>query len=85
MEFVAEKETKKPFPDSWRLAERIRQHAFDAGLIVLGGVPGLIDGISGDHIELAPPYIMEDEHMEIIVEVLQESLSTILAQGSPPA
>jgi len=60
LEIVSDKETRNPFPLEWNVTARIEEAAFERGLLVLGGVEGLIDGASGDDLELLPPYTIED-------------------------
>jgi adenosylmethionine-8-amino-7-oxononanoate aminotransferase len=77
VELVADKETRVPFPVEWDVAHRVQQAAFDHHLMILTGVTGLVDGIAGDHFELMPPYVVEDEHLDFIVDVLQQSISKV--------
>jgi len=79
IELVADKETKEPFPVEWNVTHRVEEEAFENGLLILGGVAGLIDGVAGDHFELLPPYVVEDEHLEFMVSTLRD---TILKVGS---
>ena len=67
LEFVADRETKKPFDASIGVNKKLKQAAFEAGLICYP-MGGTIDGINGDHVLLAPPFIMEEKHVEEIVE-----------------
>jgi len=75
LELVADKRTKDPFPVDWDVTSRVEEEASDNGLLILGGVRGLIEGISGDHFELLPPYVIEDEHVEFIVDTLHKSIT----------
>ena len=38
-----------------------------------------IDGRQGDHVLLAPPFIIEDNHISEIVDKLDQALTTTLA------
>lgn len=80
IELVANKETKEPFPVEWGITGQVEEKSFEKGLLVLGGVRGLIDGVAGDHFELLPPYTIDDEHIEIIVHTLHEVLTEILSE-----
>jgi adenosylmethionine-8-amino-7-oxononanoate aminotransferase len=75
IELVKNRETKAPFPAEWDVTHRIVDAALEKGLLILGGVIGTIDGIVGDHIELLPPYTIEDEHIDFIVATLKEVIS----------
>jgi len=66
VEFVADGETRVPFPASRALAETIAQHAFADGLICYPS-GGNVDGVEGDTILLAPPYIASDAELEEII------------------
>jgi adenosylmethionine-8-amino-7-oxononanoate aminotransferase len=39
---------------------------------------GTIDGRSGDHILLAPPYNVTDDELDMIVDLLADTLSAVL-------
>jgi adenosylmethionine-8-amino-7-oxononanoate aminotransferase len=78
LEIVSDKETKEPFPVDWNVTNRIEEEAFKNGLLILGGVRGLIEGVSGDHFEILPPYIIEDEHIDFIVSTLHRSISKVI-------
>ncbi len=75
VELVADKETKEPFPNEWDVTNRVVEEALENGLLILGGVTGLIDGVAGDHFELLPPYIIENEHLEFMVSTIHKSIS----------
>lgn len=74
IEVVADKSTKEPFPAEWKVTERIEEETFRNGLLILGGVPGMIDGVAGDHFELLPPYVIQDEHLDVIVETVRNAI-----------
>jgi len=74
VEIVADKETKEPFPVDWNVTHRIEEEAFENGLLILGGVAGLIDGVAGDHFELLPPCVVEDEHLDFMVDTVRTAI-----------
>ena len=39
---------------------------------------GTIDGVRGDHVLLAPPFIVEDTHVEEFVEKLGDSVDAAI-------
>jgi hypothetical protein len=80
IELVADRSTKAPFDPELKLHERARNEAFLRGLLVYPG-GGTADGRSGDHILLAPPYNVTDGELEIIVDLLDQ---TIEAAGDQP-
>ncbi len=77
IELVQNRETKEPFAAERRLAAKIKAAAMANGLICYP-MAGTIDGKLGDHILLAPPYILEEEHIEELVTKLDMAISTAL-------
>ncbi len=77
MELVADRASKQPFDPALKLHARVKQAAFDRGL---GCYPsgGTIDGVRGDHILLAPPYIVSDDEIDIIVTRLGAAIDDAL-------
>lgn len=73
LEFVEDRETKKPFDSSVSLAKKLKKEAFEAGLICYP-MAGTIDGKTGDHILLAPPFIMTDDQIEELVSKLSTAV-----------
>lgn len=78
IELVEDRDTKKPFDSSRKLAPKIKKFAFENGLICYP-MPGTRDGRNGDHVLLAPPFILEDKHIDEIVEKLSAAIETALA------
>ncbi|MEO1541130.1 MAG: aspartate aminotransferase family protein [Pseudomonadota bacterium] len=77
IELVANRDTKAPFDPKLQLHKRIKRAAFDAGLACYP-MGGTIDGVRGDHILLAPPFILEDAHIGEIVTALDTAFTTSL-------
>jgi adenosylmethionine-8-amino-7-oxononanoate aminotransferase len=77
VEFVADRASKEPFPAKERLARRLGDAAFERGLILYPG-QGAADGVRGDHVMLAPPFIVSEEHMDEIVAILVEALQAVV-------
>ncbi len=69
LEFVADRETKAPFAPDRHIAARVKQAAFEAGLICYP-IGGLIDGARGDHVIVAPPFIAEEAQIAELVDKL---------------
>jgi len=78
LEFVADRPTKQPFPSELNLARQLGDAAFERGLIVYPS-HGNIDGLWGDQVMVAPPFIITDEQLDDIVGLLEESLNAVLA------
>ena len=79
MEFVEERETKATFPPARKLAAAFKSAAFEAGLICYP-MSGTIDGTHGDHVLLAPPFILNDQHIDEICTKLGVALDAALAR-----
>ena len=77
IELVADKVSKSPFAPEKRLAAGIKKAAFDQGLICYP-MSGTRDGVNGDHILLAPPFIIEDDQIEEVVTKLDTAISSCL-------
>ena len=61
-----------------QIAKKIKAATFDEGLICYPN-SGTRDGKSGDHILLAPPFIITDEQISEVTEKLGKALKTVLA------
>jgi len=79
VELVADRATRAPFPAGRALAETIGQCAFEDGLICYA-CGGNVDGIEGDVVLLAPPYIATDAELEEIIERFSGALGRALNQ-----
>jgi len=77
IELVADREAKTPFDPALKLHARIKQAAFDAGLMCYP-MGGTIDGRRGDHVLLAPPYTIDTSHVDEIVGGIAEAIDTAL-------
>ena len=84
VELVAERETKKPFDPKLRVHARLKQAALDQGLMCYP-MGGTVDGVRGDHVLLAPPFIVEESQLDELVEKLQRALTATLADVSATA
>ncbi len=81
LELVADRETKAPFGADARLAARIKAAAFDAGLVCYP-MSGTIDGARGDHVLLAPPFIISNDEIGELVDKLAIGIDAALAKVS---
>jgi adenosylmethionine-8-amino-7-oxononanoate aminotransferase len=73
LELVADRKTKAPFPPEMKASAWIARKAFEKGVVVYPG-RGSVDGIAGDHIMLTPPLIITEDDMDLLVQVLDESI-----------
>ncbi len=79
IELVADRETRAPFKRDQGLAARIKNHAMASGLVCYPG-NGTADGVDGDHILLAPPFIATDEELAMIVDRLETAVNAALSE-----
>jgi len=77
LELVRDRARKAPFSPEARLAARVKTMAQERGLICYPS-SGTADGIAGDHVLLAPPYIIGSGQIEEIVVKLSATLSAVL-------
>lgn len=77
LEIVQDRTTKTPFDPALKLAAKLKKQAFENGLICYP-MPGTRDGVHGDHILLAPPFIISDDEMAELVDKLEKTFSQVL-------
>ena len=78
IELVADRDSKEPFDPVHKLHARIKQEAMARGLIVYPS-GGAVDGVRGDHVLLAPPFIVDADAIDLIVDRLGDSVDAALA------
>ena len=78
IELVADRSTKEPFDPALKLHARIKREATARGLMVYP-MGGTIDGVRGDHVLLAPPFIVDAVQIDTIVERLGDAVDAVLA------
>jgi adenosylmethionine-8-amino-7-oxononanoate aminotransferase len=78
IELVADRVSKDPFDPQLRLHARIKHEAMMRGLMVYP-MGGTVDGTRGDHVLLAPPFIVDASLVDAIVERLGEAIDAATA------
>jgi adenosylmethionine-8-amino-7-oxononanoate aminotransferase len=73
IEFVEDKATRAPFPRTARFAETFTEAALEAGLTVWPNV-GHADGVNGDLVLIAPPFIITEREIDEVVALLTRAL-----------
>ena len=73
LELVEDRESKKPFDPEKKVAAKIKAAAMKEGLMCYP-MAGTIDGKRGAHIMLAPPYIIEDKHIDELIAKLSKAI-----------
>ncbi|WP_420405626.1 aspartate aminotransferase family protein [Nisaea sp.] len=73
LELVEDRPTKESFDPARKIHARVKAKAMELGLMCYP-MGGTIDGRTGDHVLLAPPFIIDDGHVSEIVEKLGEAI-----------
>ena len=79
-EIVQDRASKTPFPPDHGIAARLRDTAFDKGLICYPSA-GTADGYRGDHVLVSPPYNITRPEIDQMIDLLVDTLDAVL----PPA
>lgn len=76
IEFVKNKASREPFAKEENMAERFRQAALAENVLTYP-TQGCVDGVRGDHILLAPPFIVTQQECELIASTLRSALQKV--------
>ena len=74
VEIVADKKTRKPFQSSVGASGAVSAECMKRGLVVYPA-GGMVNGVEGDNFLVAPPLIVNENHIKEIVSILEESLT----------
>ena len=78
VELVEDRSTKEPFDPALKLHAKVKKAAMARGLMVYP-MGGTIDGQRGDHVLLAPPFIVTADQISDIVDRLGSAIDDALA------
>jgi adenosylmethionine-8-amino-7-oxononanoate aminotransferase len=78
IEFVKDKATREPFPREQNIAEKIREACLEENVLTYP-TQGCVDGLRGDHVLLAPPFIISPEECALIVRALQSAVARVFS------
>jgi adenosylmethionine-8-amino-7-oxononanoate aminotransferase len=73
VELVADRDSKASFEPEHKLHARVKAEAMARGLMVYP-MGGTVDGVRGDHVLLAPPFIIDAPIVDTIVERLGDAI-----------
>lgn len=73
VEFVADKQTRAPFPPEMNFSPRLYDALCARGVLTYP-MRGTVDGAAGDHVMLAPPFVIEEAQLDFIVEQMEAAL-----------
>ncbi|NWG74464.1 MAG: aspartate aminotransferase family protein [Rubrivivax sp.] len=82
VELVHDRATKAPFDPVRKLHAAVKREAMARGLMVYP-MGGTIDGRLGDHVLLAPPFIVSEAELDAIVERLAAAIDAAIAATAP--
>ena len=74
IELVADRASKQPFEPALKVHAKVKKAAMDAGLMCYP-MGGTIDGARGDHVLLAPPFIITDDELDLLIGRLTEAVN----------
>jgi adenosylmethionine-8-amino-7-oxononanoate aminotransferase len=77
IELVQYRDTRAPFEPDLKLNARIKREAMARGLMVYP-MGGTIDGVEGDHVLLAPPFIIDAETVDAVVTRLGDAVDAAI-------
>ena len=78
IELVADRSSKAAFDPALKLHARVKAAAFARGLACYPS-GGTVDGVHGDHILLAPPYIITPAEIDLAVARLGDAIDDAVA------
>ncbi|MEZ4490832.1 MAG: aspartate aminotransferase family protein [Cyanobacteriota/Melainabacteria group bacterium] len=76
IEFVEDKQSKKPFDAAHKFSKKISAAATANGVLIYPG-SAFIDGVSGDHVLIAPPFIATKAEMDEMFDRLDAAFSSV--------
>jgi adenosylmethionine-8-amino-7-oxononanoate aminotransferase len=76
IEIVKDRSTKEPFSKKLNVANKIKKEALNLGLICYP-MQGTVDGVIGDHILIAPPFIINEDEINEISSKLKTTIENI--------
>jgi adenosylmethionine-8-amino-7-oxononanoate aminotransferase len=79
---VADRATKQPFDPAQRLNAKVKLRALENGLLCYP-MGGTIDGARGDHVLLAPPFIVTEVQLDELVDKLGRAIDAAIGQSLP--
>jgi len=77
LELVEDRASKRPFDAQRRISATLKLQALENGLMCYP-MAGTLDGVSGDHVVLAPPYIITEAQLDEILDKLARSIDQVI-------
>lgn len=77
IELVNDRNTKAPFDPELKIAAKIKKSAQNNGLLCYP-MSGTIDGKLGDHVLLAPPFVISNNELDELVDKLSVTIDQVI-------
>lgn len=77
IELVDDRDTKAPFDPELKIAAKIKKSAQNNGLLCYP-MSGTIDGKLGDHVLLAPPFVISNDELDELVDKLSVTIDQVI-------
>jgi adenosylmethionine-8-amino-7-oxononanoate aminotransferase len=74
VEFVADRKTRTPLPREYHFAQRLVARMRDNGVLIAAGIPGANFGKDGDHIQISPPFVIDETEVGHLIDALDHAL-----------
>jgi adenosylmethionine-8-amino-7-oxononanoate aminotransferase len=76
VEFLADPPNRLPFDPQWQFSERLFEALRERGVMLYPG-RGTVDGQAGDHILIAPPFVIEESQIDFMVDTLRAAIQQV--------
>ncbi len=77
LEIVEGRTTKRPFAPDKNIAAKVKAAAFEEGLACYP-MSGTRDGKLGDHVLLAPAFIISNDQIDELAEKLKRAINAVI-------
>jgi adenosylmethionine-8-amino-7-oxononanoate aminotransferase len=78
IEFVADRASKRPFDPALKVNARVKSEALKQGLLCYP-MGGTLDGVRGDHVLIAPPYVVTEAQLDELADKLGRAVEAAFA------
>jgi len=78
LELVEDRTSKRPFDPTRKINARIKAEALQRGLLCYP-MGGTVDGVRGDHVLIAPPYIVSEAELDELTDKLGQAVEAVFS------
>ena len=79
IEFVEDRANKRTFDPEHKVSMRVKAEAMQRGLLCYP-MGGTVDGVRGDHVLIAPPYIATEAQLDELTDKLGQAVDAVFAR-----